>query len=104
MKGVFLSSLTDASGSMILPFFRKTRNNNICAVNPNTTAVRIVTVIGNKSYSSVNAKIANIRIVNVGGTKMVEIILASLFLLTGKIKFRKYTFYSVYALIHCLII
>ncbi len=50
----------------------------ICAANPNMKATRIVTIVFTDSVSRVKAKSVNTIIVNEGGTKSVEIILASL--------------------------
>jgi len=86
-NGVVLSSLIDASRSIIFPLFRKKRKRIICAVNPNMNATRIVIVIFSDSVSRLKAKRMKTIIVNEGGTKIVEIILATLsFSIFGKIK------------------
>jgi len=68
----------DASRSMIFPLFRKITKRIICAVNPNRKATRIVITLFRESDSRTKANIVKTIIVNDGGTKRVEIILASL--------------------------
>jgi hypothetical protein len=77
-NGVVLSSFTDASRSIILPFFLKTTKRIICAVKPRVSATRIVTILFSDSVSSTSAKSIKTMIVKEGGTNSVEMNLASL--------------------------
>lgn len=78
MKGSVLSSLTDASASISLPFILRMRKRIIGAINPNVKAISIVAILLKVSDSRLKAKIVKMIIVKAGGTKMVEIILANL--------------------------